>query len=160
MRLSRILFLLLVLLLIAAFVLFYRGPFGPASPYHRFHNRGADYYSELARAADVLIVQHTNFIKVSDTTNAPSQWSPKWINANEVAVYQIKLPTTDPALPRLIRDLNPEEILLAPNRVYMGFGVSRAHWAIIWERDEIQTNTWVLSTNGDGYVRKAYTENR
>lgn len=160
MRLSKILFLLLGLLFIAACVLFYRGPLGPASPYHRFHKRGADYFSELAQAADVLLLKHTNFVKVADTANALSQSTPIWMDANEVAVYQIKLSTTDSTLPQLILDLNPDEILVAPNRVYIGFGVSRLHWAIIWERDEMQTNTWSLSTNGDGYVRKAYTETR
>ena len=54
----------------------------------------------------------------------------------------------------------PDEILLAPNRMFMGFGVGRLGWAIIWGQNDAQTNQWKLDSNGDGSVKTVYAETR
>jgi hypothetical protein len=145
----------LALVVLAGFIYF--GPLGPASPYHRFHNQQRDYYSGLARACDTILKQHPNFTR---HTEASKERRYLWFDENDVVWDMTRITPNDPSLPHAVQGLSPDEILLAPNRVFIGFGVGRVGWGIIWEQDDTQTNRWRLQTNGDGYVRVVYEETR
>jgi hypothetical protein len=135
-------------------------PIGPASPYRRFRARDAEYYSRLARACDSVLAQHPGFTKYSSDSSKQVPTKILWADANDVIWEQVRLSPKDSSLPQIIRKLHPDEVLLAPKRVYIGFGVGRVAWGIIWGQDEVQTNTWTLQSNGDGLVRKVYAEPR
>lgn len=153
---SKIVFVVLGLALAGLLGLFYVSPIGPASPYRRFHNHEPSYYSGLARACDAVLRQHPDFVRhTAATTN-----SIIWMDANNTAWDQTRVTSNDSSLPDVVRALHPNEILLAPHRVFMGFGVGRIGWAVIWEQDDTQTNRWRLQSNRDGLVKTVYEERR
>ena len=71
----------------------------------------------------------------------------------------MKIPGSDRNIPNIIRRLHPDYILVGTNHVSVfippekmgGFGV-------IWMQDELQTNRWILQTDGDGVLKAIYTE--
>jgi hypothetical protein len=159
----KIVLVILALIFIALATLVYFGPMGPASPYKRFHNRNPDYYSKLAEACDSILLQHPNFTRHSETSGKQGNHTSMrmlWMDASDVLWDRTRLSPSDPSLPDIIRALHPGEILLAPGQVFIGFGVSRLGWAIIWEQDDLQTNKWTLKSNGDGYERTVYVETK
>jgi hypothetical protein len=160
MRAFKIILVLLAVIVTAVGVLFYFGPMGPRSPYWRFQSRDADYYSRLAHACDSLLQRHPNFVRHSEASSKEAGHAVIWMDANDVVWDQTRLTPSDPSLPDLVRALHPDEVLLAPNRVFIGFGVGRLAWAIIWEQDDTQTNRWTLQSNGDGLVKRVYAETR
>ena len=83
-----------------------------------------------------------------------------WMDTNDVVWEQVSLSPRDSSLPDPVRTLHPDEVLLAPKRVFIGFGVVRLAWSIIWEQDEMQTNKWTLKSNAEGLVKKVYAETR
>ena len=137
--------------------LFFFGPLGPASPYRRFHRRERDYYLQLAGACDGILRQHPTFTRHTD---ASKEFRYTWIDGNDVIWDQIRVTPDDPSLPNTVRALRPDEVLVAPKRVFIGFGVGRLAWAIIWEQDDTQTNRWTLYSNAEGLVRTVYEERR
>lgn len=157
MRTIKIILIFVCLAVVALVGFIYFGLLGPASPYHRFHNHDQGYYSGLVRACDAILKQHPNFAR---HTEASKERRYLWVDANDIVWDQTRIAPDDPSLPDAVRELHPDEILLAPTRVFIGFGVSRLAWAIIWEQDDTQTNRWKLQTNGDGYVRAVYEEMR
>jgi len=82
------------------------------------------------------------------------------MDANDVAWDETRITPRDPSLPDAVRALRPDEILLAPNRVFIGFGVGRLAWGIIWEQDDTQTNRWTLYSNAEGLVKTVYEERK
>jgi hypothetical protein len=160
MRAPRIILILIVAGVAVAGALIYFSPVGPGSPYRRFHARDSAYYSRLAHACDSVLQQHPQFAKHSQGSGKQLPASMLWMDANDVLWEQVRLSPQDPSLPDAVRALHPDEILLAPRRVFLGFGVGRVGWSIIWEQDEIQTNTCTLQSNAEGLVKKVYAEAR
>jgi len=160
MRPSRVILIVVAALAIAVAALAYFGPMGLGSPYRRFHSRDAAYYSRLAHACDSVLQQHPNFTKHSQSSAKQQPPSTLWMDANDVVWEQVSLSPRDASLPDPVRTLHPDEVLLAPKRVFIGFGVGRLAWSIIWEQDEIETNKWTLKSNPEGLVKKVYAEAR
>jgi hypothetical protein len=133
-------------------ILFYFGPFGPVSRYRRLNRRELDYYSRLAHACDSVLRQHPHFTRHSEPVRA-GELPLVWIDADNVVWNQIQLSPHDSSLPDIVQELHADEISLAPNRVFIGFGVGRAAWSFLWEQDERQTNNWTLYSNAEGYKR-------
>lgn len=140
-------------------VRFYFSPFGPGSPYHRFHNHDVAYYSRLADACDTMLQQRTNYTQHTKPATGGSEDGPFiWLDANNVVWNDIRLGPDDPKLPEAVRALHPDEVLIQPDRVFIGFGIGRMGWAVIWEQDEVNTKRWTLFSNAEGAVKTVYTK--
>jgi hypothetical protein len=134
----------LIIGVVAALVFF--GPLGPGSKYNRFMAKDPAFYSQVAHACDSILKQHPIGSRPLQPFHAlPGAFS---------------LSAQDASLPPIIRSLHPDTVVLSSNHVYVGFGVGRLAWGIIWEQDEDRTNSWSLSTNADGLERKLYAEAR
>jgi hypothetical protein len=90
------------------------------SDYIRFAKKDQQYYAEIARACDSLLQQHSTFSKHTETQNSKNDFL--WIDASNVVWNQIILSGHDPSLPKTIRALNPNKILIAPNHVCIWIG--------------------------------------
>lgn len=64
------------------------------------------------------------------STNQPAT-KMLWMDADNVVWEEVRLSPNDASLPSLVQS-HPDEVLLAPKRVFIGFGVGRLGWAIIW----------------------------
>jgi hypothetical protein len=151
---------LILLLVIIPVVLAVVAPSLLKSPYIRFTEKDQHYYAEIARACDLLLQQHTTFYKHSELL---SQQHPKtdflWMDTNNIVWDMITLSGRDPTIPKTIRALHPNQILIAPNRVCICVGV-RPDCTISWGQDEIQTNSWTLTCGGEGVGESLYAEKR
>jgi hypothetical protein len=108
------------------------------SPYFRFLGKDQGYYSRLADACDLLIREHplgTNatVVPIVGTTN---EWE----------VF-IRISGRDPSLPKIIRDLNPSQIVVSTNRIYVMVGVRE--FGLSWEPQNGHTNYWAMYVYGD-----------
>jgi hypothetical protein len=107
------------------------------SDYLRFmEDKGQRYYSEFARACDSVLSQHP-------------------LGTNEV----IRISASDTSLPKIVRDLQPQQVTITSNRVHLIVGQGRG-FGIAWEQDEMRTNVWVIHTFAESLVRVAYEETR
>jgi hypothetical protein len=149
---------LLGALVIGAGINLWFSPIGAASPYHRFNGRSRSYYSNLAHACDTVLREHTNFSRFSGVAGEEPR-TPIWMDPDGTSWIQTRLPVADPSLSEAIRALHPHEILLAPKRVWIGIG-ARPDWAIYWQQDDVETNLWTLTSNGEGLERRLYVERR
>jgi hypothetical protein len=105
-----------------------------------FRHRSASYYSDFTKACDSLLAQHP-------------------LGTNQF----IEISVTDPSLPKIIRDVNPFKIKVAPDWVWIvAWGSGHASGAgITWEPQyQIPNSTWVLSTTVESHSRVVYVENR
>lgn len=156
MTTAKIILALLLICLIGFGTFVYLNPDGLFA-YGRFQRQSSSYYSQLAHACDSLLQQHKAFSKHAMT---PSQdLSAAWMDANNVLWDAVKILGNDPSLPKPVRSLHAKRILIEPNRVLIEIGL-RPDFVIIWGRDEMQTNTWTLVTNGEGFKTPLYTEIR
>ena len=105
-------------------------------PDYRFTHKDQRYYSEFARACDLVLEQHP-------------------LGTNEV----IRIPDGEQSLPKIVRDLQPRYVTVSSNRVHLIGGDGRG-FGISWEQDEAQTNVWVIKTSGEGLSKTAYAETR
>ena len=135
---------LLIIGLLGAFI--YLGPAGPVSRYRRFMSKDTAYYAQVARACDEVLQEHP----IGSGGLQPYAGLPGSFSLSARAA----------PLPEPIRALHPDTIILSTNRVYVGFGVGRLAWGIIWEQDEDRTNSWTLDTNADGLQKRVYAESR
>jgi hypothetical protein len=151
---------LILLLVIIPVVLAVVAPYLLKSPYIRFTEKDQHYYTEIAKASDSLLQQHTIFSKHFEPL---SQQHPKtdffWMDTNNVVWDMINISGQDPTLPKAIRALHPHQILIAPNRVCICIGV-RPDYTITWAQDEMQTNSWTLTCGGEGVGESLYAEKR
>ena len=127
-------------------LIIYFGLAGPASRYRRFMSKDNAYYFQVARACDAILQQHP----IGSSGLQPYSGLPGSFSLSAQAA----------SLPAPIRALHPDTIILSTNRVYVGFGVGRLAWGIIWEQDEDRTNSWTLDTNADGLQKRVYAEYR
>lgn len=101
--------------------------------YLRFKHKNAKYHADFAEACDSILMHHP-------------------LGTNKA----VELSGTDPSLPRIISDLHPKKVGVAPNKVWIG--VHDGHiggLAIIWEpqwmpEDQKQTKRKGVSP---GYCR-------
>jgi hypothetical protein len=123
---------LILLLVIIPVTLAVVAPSLLKSPYIRFTEKDQHYYAEIAGTCDLLLRQHTTFYKHSEPL---SQQHPKtdflWMDTNNVVWDMITLSGRDPTLPKAIRALHPNKILISPNRACICIGV-RPDYTIIW----------------------------
>jgi len=141
---------IIVIFVLVGFVLWEFPFLLPPFQYLRFMHRDANYYAEVAHACD-FILQHRP-VTSNDVVRLPG---------TRTLPFRLKIPGNDPALPKIIRRLNPDFLLVGTNHVSLfippekmgGFGV-------IWTQDELQTNRWILQADGDGMLKAVYTEVR
>lgn len=135
---------LLIVGLLGVFIYF--GPAGPASRYRRFMAKDTAYYAQVARACDAVLQENP----IGSGGLQPYAGLPGSFSLSAEAA----------SLSAPIRALHPDTIILSTNRVYVGFGVGRLAWGIIWEQDKDRTNSWTLDTNADGLQKRVYAESR
>jgi len=149
MRTSRLSFGLALGVIVAVCVAVMAFVFHP-SPYLRFMHKDAGYYSEIAHACDSIMVQHP-----------PSSTDSVTLYGHMVLPFTLKLSGGDPSLPKIIRALHADHILVSTNRVFIDIPPERmGGFGVIWERDEMRANYWTLQSNGDGLVKTVYEESR
>jgi hypothetical protein len=118
------------------------------SPYLRFVGKDNMYYSQFAEACDQVLQQHpvgTNDWVYHEGTRSPQ-------NALRISPH-------DPSLPKAIRNVSPDDIIVSSNRVWIGVGVGRGAFGIVWEQDE-GLNTWSLRTYAESMMKVHYTTTR
>jgi len=133
MRLRRIILIPLALALVIAGVVFEIRVLTPE--FFLFRHKGQKYYAEFADACSSLLAQHP-------------------VGTNRF----IELDATDVAIPKIIRELHPAKIRVAPDWIWMlhGGGIG---FGITWERQAgSQSNTWVLSTTCESNTRVVYVK--
>jgi len=75
--------------------------------------------------------------------------------------YTIKLSGREPSLPKIIKALHPDMVLVSTNRVFIEIPPERmGGFGINWEPDDTRSNYWTLESNGDGLVTSVYAERR
>ena len=106
--------------------------------YFGLRHKSARYYIDLTAACDSLIAQHP-------------------LGTNNV----IRIPVTDPSLPKLIQDLRPIKVQVSPRRVWLLLGSdSHAGFGLAWEPQYGQTNLWILHTSAESVDTVIYAAER
>ena len=118
------------------------------SDYLHFMGKDRQYYSDLARACDLVLERHP---LGTNATSVP-------VVGSDVPYVFIRIPGDDPLLPQVIRDLDPEHVTVSSNRVHIVVGVGRGAFGIAWEpRDGPH---WGIVTYAESLERVAYVEAR
>jgi hypothetical protein len=110
-------------------------PFLKKRAYARFMKEDTKYYAQLAHACDLVKQQHPAGI---------DPWR--------------ELPGRESTLPEIILDLHADNVRVYPNRVWIGIGNDADSFAVLWEPDEAQTNTWLLMSDAHGVLTRLYSE--
>lgn len=101
----------------------------------RFAGRSQAYYRKLTDACDLVLAEHP-------------------LRTNQ----EIRIPVTDPSLPKIIKRLYPVAIEVKPNSFWMMLeSESRAGYAVEWGQDQDNTNIWALSAGGENVFYTVYT---
>ena len=101
--------------------------------YFLFRHRSERYYADFATACDVVLEQHP-------------------LGTNKF----IELHAMDSSIPKIIRDLRPAKIKLAPNWVWILHGEG-IEFGITWEQqNQTQTNAWTLSATCESDIKIVY----
>jgi len=119
--------------------------FGHRSPYLRFTQKGSSYYREFAGACDSLLGQHP--VGTND-----------WVyrSGRRSSENSIRISPQDPSLPKVIRDVRPDDVILSSKRVWIGIGVGRGAFGIEWIQDTSGTNGWSLRTYAESLEKLLY----
>jgi len=121
-----------------------------SSRYLQFMGKDTAYYTDIAHACDLVLQQHP--VSSNDTVTLYSHMS---------LPYTKKLSGEEASLPKIIRALHPDEILVSSNRVWIEIPPERmGGFVITWEPGDMHTNYWALQSNGDGLVKTVYEESR
>jgi hypothetical protein len=121
-----------------------------ASPYLKFMGKGSTYYLQVAHACGSIIAQHP--VNATDSVT---------LYSHMVLPCTIKLSGSDASLPKIVRVLHADMILVSTNRVLIEVPPEKmGGFVITWEPDDIRGNYWVLQSNRDGLVNTVYEENR
>ena len=114
------------------------------SSYLRFVGKNSSYYRQFAAACDSLL-QHRP-IGTND-----------WVyeHGRRSLENSIEVSAKDPSVPKIIRALDPEKIVLSSNRVFIGVGVGRGGFGIIWAQDK-GPNGWSLRTCAENLEKTHY----
>ena len=118
----------LFFILAGGFLLMLMLPF--RSSYLRFMNKSHEYYSELARACESVLLAHP-------------------LGTNEF----IRIQARDSSVPRIIQNLHPERVTVSPNRVHILVGVGRGGFGIAWEPQDARH--WRITTYAESLERVA-----
>ena len=105
------------------------------SPYLRFVGKDQKYFSQIARACDLVRAQHP-------------------LGTNEI----VRLPGSDVSVPRLIRDLHPSVLTISSIRVHVMVGVRE--FAMSWEALDGDTNLWALNVYPEWQGKALYVEKK
>ena len=95
--------------------------------------RSDAYFQDFANACDNLAVEATN----------------TW-----------RAPGNSLSLPPILRKLNAEFVEISTNRVFIGVGIGRAGYGIIWEQDDSDPALWELRTNAEGLQKVLVTRRK
>lgn len=131
------LLLLLAVFSLGGLVLFTRSSTGTKSSYEDFASRQTSYFAEVAHACDSLLTAHQGM------TNR-----------------FLKLAGNAQSLPDAVRRLNASEVRVYPNRVWIGFDAEKDAFAILWEAQSDDPQSWTLITDLDGYLNPVYVERK
>jgi hypothetical protein len=137
MRASRI---ILAVCLIGAFVLGFAWLLSTFhnSQYFELHHKSAKYYADYAAACDFVLATHP-------------------VGTNE----SIKIPVTDPSLPKIMTELHPIKIEINSKSVWMLLGSdSHAGFGLTWNPQWDNTNFWVLHTTAESLDTVIYAAKR
>ncbi len=128
----------LVAVFIIGFVWFVSFLVNPNPQYFGLQHKSAKYYADFTAACDSVLAEHP-------------------LGTNEA----IKIPVTDPSLPKIITGLRPIRIQVSPQRVWMILGSdSHAGFGLAWEPQMNDTNVWVLHTIAEGLDTVIYSSKR
>jgi len=143
-----ILFLIIAVIVIVGFAaLMFPFLFMP-SPYLSFMGKDTKYYAQVAHACDSLFQQHP----VSSNNSVA-------LYPGMVLPFTLRLSGQDASLPKIIRALHPNEILVSSNRIYIEIPPERmGGFSVIWERTGQNTNQGILQANGKGFDETVYQE--
>ena len=120
------------------------------SPYLRFMHKDIHYYSEIARACDMVLKQYP--VSSNDSVQ---------LSRDMGLPYTKRVSGRDATLPKTIRALHPDYVLVSSNRIYVWIPPERmGGFGVIWEQDDLRTNYWTLRSNGDGLEKIVYEEAR
>jgi hypothetical protein len=134
-----VLFLGLVFLAVTSF----------SSRYLQFMAEDKTYFAEVAHACDSILREHP--VTSKDTVTLFGHLS---------LPDTVKLSAQDSSLPKVIRALHPDMILVSTNRVFIEIPPERmGGFTIAWKQDDMRSNYRVLQSNGDGLVKTVYEEN-
>jgi hypothetical protein len=137
MRASRIILaVVLVLVCIIGFLWFLPNLLNPQ--YFGLRHKSAKYYADYTAACDSVLAAHP-------------------LGTNE----SIKIPVTDPSLPKIMTDLHPIRIEVSSQRVWMLLGSdSHAGFGLTWDPQWDNTNIWVLHTTAESLDTVIYASKR
>ncbi|MDB6020809.1 MAG: hypothetical protein JWQ04_666 [Pedosphaera sp.] len=120
------------------------------SPYLRFMDKDITYYTEVAHACDLLVRQHP----VSSTNSVE-------LYKGMVLPFTLRLSGQDASLPKIIKALHPQEILVSSNRLVITIPPERmGGFDVFWKQDDLQTNQWILESNVEGLGKIVYQETK
>lgn len=131
-----ILAVVLVLACIIGFLWFLPNMLNPQ--YFGLRHKSAKYYADYTAACDSVLAAHP-------------------LGTNE----SIKIPVTDPALPKIMTDVHPIRIEVSSQRVWMLLvSDSRAGFGLTWNPQWDNTNIWVLHTTAESHDTVIYESKR
>ncbi len=111
-------------------------------------HRSTGYYSQIAHACDSVYQQHpvssNNIVRFTRLIVVP---------------FRIRLSGNDPSLPRAIKQLNPDWVMVGTNFVSLGIPPERmGGFGVIWK--QLGQKQWALQADGDGVLTTVYQERR
>ena len=119
------------------------------SLYKRFQAQEKAYFMHVASDCDSILKEHP----IGSAGLETASRAPGWFS----------LSSSDATLPRSIKTLNPDRILISTNRLWVNCGgCGRLDWGFMWEQlDAPHTNTWALrSCIAYSFERTLYVEKR
>jgi hypothetical protein len=104
---------------------------------HKFTHRDVGYYTDFAKACDELL------------QNYP-------LGTDEF----MEIAKTDPSIPEIIRDLQPQKIEITSNHIWMAVEFGRLAFGVSWSPREGMTNPWVITVKNEGGSDILFSTNR
>jgi len=106
--------------------------------YFGMRHKSAKWYADFTAACDSVLAEHPP-------------------GTNEA----IRIPVTDPSLPKIITDLHPIKIEVGPQRFWMLLvSDSHAGFGLTWDPKWDDTNVWVLHTTAESLDTVVYSAMR
>jgi hypothetical protein len=120
------------------------------SPYLGFMRQGTNYYSKMAQACDLVLKQHR-----------PTAADSVQLYEGMILPCTLRISNDDQTLPKIIRKLQPVEVLVSTNRVWMEIPPERmGGFGLVWEQDDLQSNVWNLYASAEGPKEIVYQKKK
>lgn len=144
--LRRVIICLILMLVVIPAALALAVPGLIESPYVRFTHQNQPYYSDLARACDLLI----------RSQRPGANWTVIRVHGSPGSPEIHIVPVSDVSVPKIIRRLNPSNIMVLKKSVWIIVGIRQ--YSILWAPEAGAANSWTLSASGEGNMKVVYTE--